>query len=422
MAIDGVRPIRCALLTSFRFDWAASIALSCPGLAFVTLAPDVLGLRDAPNPFALPPVDQVDVVLLSTTWYEWLVSRHGDKVDDVMRLLEARSTILVGLDPRDDFGISLPPRVIERAALVLMPQGLYRDRDLYNYDVGPIYPGAIWTEKRRPREGRYREQDLDKLKLSVPCFMMDFAAVRHDARVRETGASRTVGRDISRPERLVRDAAEQLLMRVVTLMPIAGRRLEVHCVVGLTHVQRIEALGELAGFSGKHGITIIRDSVGGTDYGLDPLPLEAWRELEAAAAPFKRQGIGRSRFMLDVSRHKIGVAPTGTGELGQRHAAILFAGAALVCQDLSHVEMMFPMRDRDNVVFCKPDLSNLRSTVAELLRDDDERQRIARQGRADLVAWATGWRDHLYVGIEGPIRDALGLCRASVTENIVAGR
>jgi hypothetical protein len=38
-------------------------------------------------------------------------------------------------------------------------------------------------------------------------------------------------------------------------------------------------------------------------------------------------------------------------------------GAALVCQDLGHVEMLFPFGDRENVACCRPDLSDLRSTV-----------------------------------------------------------
>jgi hypothetical protein len=69
--------------------------------------------------------------------------------------------------------------------------------------------------------------------------------------------------------------------------------------------------------------------------------------------------------------------------------------------------MMFPFRDRENVVFCRPDLSDLRTTVAELLRDDDLRRRIAREGRRTYMAWAARWREHLYDGIEAHIREAL---------------
>jgi hypothetical protein len=51
----------------------------------------------------------------------------------------------------------------------------------------------------------------------------------------------------------------------------------------------------------------------------------------------------------------LAVAPTGHGELTYRHGEALMRGAALVCQDLGHVEMMFLFRDRENVAFCRPD-------------------------------------------------------------------
>ena len=136
--------------------------------------------------------------------------------------------------------------------------------------------------------------------------------------------------------------------------------------------------------------------------------LEEWRALLASAKPFAREPVSRLRYLLDLRLHQAAVAPTGYGELTYRHGEALMTGAALVCQDLSHVEMMFPFSDRENVAFCRPDLSDLRSTVEELLRDEDQRRRIAREGRRTHTAWAARWREHLYDGIERHIREALG--------------
>jgi hypothetical protein len=108
-----------------------------------------------------------------------------------------------------------------------------------------------------------------------------------------------------------------------------------------------------------------------------------------------------------MCRHRVVVAPTGYGELGQRHGWALRTGSALVCQDLGHVEMMFPFRDRENVAFCRPDLADLREVVQELLRDEGLRRRIAVEGRRSFAAWASQWRSHLEAGIAAPIRESL---------------
>jgi hypothetical protein len=67
--------------------------------------------------------------------------------------------------------------------------------------------------------------------------------------------------------------------------------------------------------------------------------------------------------------------------------------------------MMFPFANRENVAFCRPDLSDLRSTVEELVRDEEQRRRIGREGRRTYTAWAARWREHLYDGIERHIRE-----------------
>jgi len=137
------------------------------------------------------------------------------------------------------------------------------------------------------------------------------------------------------------------------------------------------------------------------------LPDDAAGELAASASRFSRRRVGRFRFLLDLRRHRVGVAPTGYGELGNRHGAVMLSGAALVCQDLSHVEMMLPLKDGDNVVFCRPDLSDLRDRVNWLLSDDAVRIRIGRAGRRSYMDWAGGWRDHLREGIEAHIIEAV---------------
>jgi hypothetical protein len=398
------KPITCALLATHRADWGAATAVVCPGLEFVTLSATALALRDSPNPFALPEADRADVVLLSSSWHWWLVNRHPERAAKVIDDLERRADAIVGLDLVDEFDLALPPRIVERVALVLKGQGIYRDRDLYNYEVGARVPGANWTHKSRPKADQYRGSDLDKLRLSVPCFMLDFAAVRRGTRLREATAASAAGQRVSTAARLARNLGDYMLMPALGLAGAVPRRKDVHCVVALSHIQRIQAVRELEGFSGSRGIVLFRQRVAGTPHGTNPLPDDVYDEIVASATPYLHPRISRSRFLLACCRHRVVVAPTGYGELGQRHAEALMAGAALVCQDLSHVEMMLPLEDGVNAVFCRPDLSDLRSTVAEMLEDHDLTRQIAQEGRRNIVGWARRWHDHLHSGIEAPIR------------------
>jgi hypothetical protein len=403
--------------------------------------PGAFDLLEKVNPFSLREDDRADVVLIESHWYRLAAARHPERIGEAMRNLERRADVLVGLDA-DQFALGFPPSALERLALVIRFDGVYRDRDLYNYFVGCRYPGANWTEKIRPRPSRYAAGELDKLRLSVPCFMKDLPVIRRAARARLSRAADPGGTSMSKRKRVGRDLGEALLFRAFGLAGSRGRPLEVNCVVGPTHSQRIEAVRVLEGFTGNHGIFIAgvdreaeavseaTGTAGAEDHnaasGDDDSPeyymewIEAssphlvaakrkqWQTLLTSAKPFACPPVGRLRYLLELRLHQVAVAPTGHGELTYRHGEVLMTGAALVCQDLSHVEMMFPFDDRENVAFCRPDLSDLRATVEELLRDEDLRRRIAREGRRSYTAWAGRWRENLYDGIERHVREALG--------------
>ena len=395
----------------------------CPGLEFVTLAPSSLGLRDAPNLFVLPEDDRADVTLITANWYDWLRWEHPTRVGDVMRRIESHSDVTVGFDGYDMLDLRLPPAVVERLALVIKAQGLYRDRDFYNYQVGARYPGANWTEKVSPYPVRYRDRDLEKLRLSIPCFLIEQPPLRRRLRANESGPSRLLSRRMSRSERILRDLADVVLDRLIALSALGPRRRDVHCLGALTHVQRVEVMQILEPFAGTRGFTHLMEVVGGNAGVLLPdLSPELRRELADALSRYHHPKISRARFLLDLTRHQVVVSPTGDGEICFRHGEALRAGAALVCQDLSHVEMMFPLSHEENAVFCRPDLSDLAVTVERLLADGRLRRRVARQGRRDFLAWASDWRSHLLNGIENHVREALGLARRPASSQAVTAQ
>jgi hypothetical protein len=407
LTTSRVAPVRCALFTTFRYDWAASILLSTPNVSWHALESRAIPVDTPDDPFALSITESVDVAMVSTPWYKWLALHHSEQLDAVFDALRRRSRVIVGLDSGDEFALSLPPEAFDYCDIVLKPQGIYRDLELFNYEVGPLYPGGNWTHKIEPRARQYSSAALDKLRLSVPCIMLDLPAIRRDARRREATDARTLTRSLPATKRLLHNLVEQTIDLANPHVPIGHRPQDVHCLVQLSHIQRLEALEILSDFSGMKGIVGTDRSPQGTKYGWR-VPAEELEAIRKRAAGFSHPPLRRPRFLYELSRHKIGVAPTGYGELGQRHAAVMLAGAALVCQDLSHVEMLFPIEDGLNAAFCKPDLSDLRDVVHELLLDDERRLRIARHGREQLVKWGRNWRKTLYDAVEKPLVDALG--------------
>lgn len=182
--------------------------------------------------------------------------------------------------------------------------------------------------------------------------------------------------------------------------------MDAHCVASLTHIQRLEALQELDGFSGIRGIIGIPDFVAGVTRRED-WSTTTREKVVQAAEPYRREPLSRVNYFLGLARHRVVVSPTGYGELCYRHAEAMSAGAALICQDLSHVEMMYRIVNDSNAVFCRPDLGDLRTRVEYLLNAEDHRRRIARTGREYLARWSRNSRKHLYDGIARHIQDAI---------------
>ena len=380
------------MVTGGQDTWLAGIALASPGINFVALP-------GFPNPFSLHEDEECDVVLVADWAFAELSSSD-------LRYLDSRAP-LVGLDSADTVALAFPPDAMERLTLVIKVQGLYRDRELYNYFVGPQTPNANWTDKVVPRPQRYRNADLEKLRLSVPCFAFDLPAVRRAMRALEARTKRSLGRPMLWPERTVRNAVDDILTLALRLP--RRRRYEIHRVFSLSHPQRLEVLQRLNGFTGKAGITHVMPGVG-----------EAVSE--AALTPQLRRRENRLRFLTDMHRHKIVVAPTGIGELTFRHAEAWRTGAALVSQDLNHVETMFPLREGENVVYCRPDLSDLGEVARGLLSDDGTRERIAAAGRQDYRAWTASWRRLLIDGLERHLEEATGRSPAAPMPHTAAAR
>ena len=370
----------------------------------ISIAPERLGIVDD-NPFNLPLCERADVALVSADWYAGLELRHSREAPAILRALSRCVDAEVAIEARDEVGLTMPPNLVDRVACVISTGGLYRDRELYNYEIGPRYAGANWTAKRRPRPFRYSAANLDKLRLSVPCFLMIVPEVRRAIRGLERNRRAAESKRMTKTEYAARNVADKVLADSVALLGRSHRRpLGVHCVGALTHPQRVEFMSLLGGFSGEHGLTDLAAAIVLPD-GTVPV---ATATVRAAAAPYFRRSVSRPRFWLNMCRHKVVVAPAGAGELTYRHGEAMAAGAALVCQDLSHIETMFPLEQRHNVMYCRPDLADLVSLLNELLADNEFRRRLGEHARQDFSTWSERWREILFLGFEKPLREVLG--------------
>jgi hypothetical protein len=86
------------------------------------------------------------------------------------------------------------------------------------------------------------------------------------------------------------------------------------------------------------------------------------------------------RYLFEIPRAKVCVDMPGRGDLCTRLVDYLMVGSCVVARPPS-VRLHVPLVDGVHVVYCSRDLSDLGDVCAQLVRDDAERERIARNAR-----------------------------------------
>jgi hypothetical protein len=377
---------------------------ACRELSLYCLEPGVTGLPEVHNPYQLPMRDSVDVILVTTNWYRWMRATRADDIDGVFARLRRASRAVVGVEGWDTFDLGLPPSGLEHVDLLIKAQGLYLDRDRYNARSGPLYPRGplVWS----PDEGsRYDRRHLDKLRLSVPCFL------GIDRRVRDR--VRRAKPDIGLRAAWLRRAGDIALeSSLAAELRLRRPRALAHCVVSLTHVSRLELLRALraAEVSGEHRVIAVPENVYGTPSLDSKVPIEvraAWQD-ELSREGLLGEPESRPVYRRAMLAHRSVLAPTGYGELTFRHAEAWLSGRVLVCPDVSYAQTMFPFVDRRNVVFSSDDWSDLPGILEGLARDAESARRIGRTGREDWLRWSAEADRLLDAGIAAHVREALG--------------
>jgi hypothetical protein len=438
--------LRCCLLTVLDSSWFVQFVRVAPGLVTRTVDARRLGLPWIPNPCGLEIGEEFDAVLVTADWYQWVACRHPARLALTFERLRGLAEAIVLLDRHDQFALGVPAEAIEHASIVLKAQGVYRDRELYNYRVGPFFPSGNWTNKLERRRALYSASHLDRIRLSVPCFLaVDLPTRRAMRRLSNRGRGKT----------WLRDGGDLILATLTHAKQARHPSVSTHFVGSLTHWQRLELVERLeaAGRGGPHGVTSVpqlfygvgsfetddeRLGVGGTGWleeqdiwicprDEDPpgasgpvamlpngSPVGVAQDvMDAAQRRLGASGVqvraaGRIPYAWSLARSGLVVAPTGFGELTFRHGEALMFGRTLICQDLSHVETMFPFAHMRNAIFIRPDLADLETLLDAIDRGDIAADRIACEGRRAWRDWSRRRSSLLRDGITKHVEQAVG--------------
>jgi spore maturation protein CgeB len=102
----------------------------------------------------------------------------------------------------------------------------------------------------------------------------------------------------------------------------------------------------------------------------------------------QRERKGPEGYYREIASSRIAVAIRGGGWMSPRYFEIVAMGAMLL-SDKPEVLIPDDFVDRRHAVHCKPDLSDLDDLVRHYLREDQERETIATEGRAHLLKYHT---------------------------------
>ncbi len=425
---------RCAVY-SFTRNWFVDVMLCTRSVAWYFVRPPNFSATLCRNTYDLPVDSTADFILITSDMAKALYAER--ELDNFLAWARRVCRGIIGVDTHDGFRLSMAPDLIDRFDLVLKAQGEYIDRDLYNWNVGTFFGGRSWTRREDVGLG-YSNDQLDKVRGSLPCFLAIAPAVRDRLRIR--------------PQRLaaVRNALRASAYRLPALYQWIPLRTAngVFFYGSLTHKQRLDALQMFREhqISGRYAITDVPDLFFGamtyvlsnhdssSECGLQALDVtqlyndfadeipsgaqdaqKVLKTLKGAVVTVSAEElrhvaelvtkeqlehgpISRTRLHWETWRHRLVFAPTGFGELTFRHGEAFRAGRTLICQDISHVKTLFPFSAGHNVVYCRPDLSDLIETVRWLQTSADATE-IARAGKREWEQWIGSVDNILDVGI-----------------------
>jgi hypothetical protein len=355
------------------------------GLLFGAVDIRGLGLPEYSCPYGLSSIRSGETVVISSSWLAYLRQLGINVISQVLRPLRERFERIVGIDHADPFLLCLPDEEVSLMDVVLKVNGVYNDPDFNNYIVGAPTSDGRWAEKSEPREQAYQPANLRKMILSIPCFLGITAELR--AKTRRYYCKSPV-------RRVGRSIGDHLLARLPKALKTNNPpRSTVHFFASLTHVQRATAVRKLkqSSLRWKGGLTSIPQYITGFNgTGMANLSSDEQRSLKArlSVENMLADPLNRFHYQQIMADCKAVLSITGYGELCFRMAEAWANRRVLVCQDLSHARTLFPLQAGRNVVYCRPDLSDLIEILEDIECNFPKYIDVAEQGYQDWLEWS----------------------------------
>ncbi|RJE70862.1 glycosyltransferase family 1 protein [Reichenbachiella sp. MSK19-1] len=373
---------KSCIITHRQGFWAYDTLLACPKLDFFGFHDTANLFSSGVNPYQLEPAEDFDIIFIGSHPLRYLVPNGKEK--EVIKALEKKCKKLVLIDGWDSFDLSVPPSIVDLFETVLKVNGVYKDKDLYNWKVGCDYPGVNWTNKETKKNHIYTHEQLDKIKLSFPCQVGIVPEVKRRLRKHNP----TLGYWTTQSRNIV----DQMFKQASVLMKYRFANQLTSFLGDLGHIQRLELLHLLHDnhIDGDYGVFRVLESMAGLEQSLCPEQVKKHKE-ELEAHKLLKKKKNRIQYLYDFSKFKSIISPVGYGEMCFRDLEIMQMGRCGIKQDISHVDHLAPFVPNENIIFCKPNFSDL----VEILHNVDRREIDYKQIGKNAYKAARSWEQNI---------------------------
>lgn len=331
-------------------------------------------------PYKLPKIKSGKfVIVVSGFLHE--INNFGISSEELIYFLRPRFEKIFLLDQADPFQLDFAENILCLFDRVLKVNGKFKDTELYNYKVGAITSNGDWTNKNNLKDLQYNQNVLGNIHLSIPCFLGTIPKLRR--RVRKYYQSESL-------KRFLINSVEHIESFLPQKMSISSPpSFTVHFYGSLTHIQRADAVEKMQNSKIKYlgGITSIPPYI--TAYkGLgisEKLNENERKNIADKLSELMVSPLNRYSYQQSMQKCKAVLSITGYGELCFRMAEAWKNRRILICQDLSHVNTLFPFENGRNVVYCRPDLSDLTEILSGIEDNFQDYIHIAEQGYEDWL-------------------------------------
>ena len=338
-------------------------------------------------PYNLPEITEGDkLVIVSGFLHE--LRRNKIDIEETINNFRKDFTKIFLIDHYDSFQLDFDEQVMSLFDSVMKVSGVYKDKDLYNFVVGSATSNGRWTEKVEPKKFKYSAKSIEKIYLSAPCILGTVPILRQKVRsfYNDSKFRRMLMSSLENVEELIPEKIS------VTNPPPKT----VHFVGSLTHIQRAEATQKIkdSKLSLIGGITSIPNNISGFNgNGIAELSPSEKETLTKKLAPILIKPLNRLSYRSTMRQCKSILSITGYGEIAFRMAEAWSKKRVLVCQDVSHADIRYPLENGVNVVFCRPDLTDLIDILEDIECNFGKYVEIAERGYLDWQNYSTNWKE-----------------------------